>query len=370
MARALYCPASGYYEQKPDNPGPRGDYYTSVSVGPLFAELLAFQLADWLEPLACHASPATPICCVEAAAHDGRLARAVLEWFARHRPELATRLRYFILEPSARRRAWQQSTLRHWLHRVEWPGPPADLSDPHADPGWPLARRSIRGVIFSNELLDAFPVRRLCWNARARHWSEWGVTWNGHRFTWTLLPDTVDELRERETLLQRCGIRPPPALLEWLPDGFTVDISPTAIEWWSHAAQSLQEGWLLTFDYGLTAEECLQPHRVHGTLRAFFRHHLAPDPLDRPGQQDLTAHVIFTALEIAGEAAGLTTTLRESQARFLTRIAQRWAERHQGQLPWDASRLRQFHTLTHPDHLGRAFQVFAQCRMPTHPPIP
>lgn len=360
MALALYCPGSGYYEQKPDNPGRRGDYYTSVSVGPLFAELLAFQLADWLQSLAARTGPDTTLHCVEAAGHDGRLAREILEWFHQNRPLLARRLRYILLEPSARRRNWQRATLGPRAACVDWPGEPAELTDPTAPVWFPLPPRSVRGVIFANELLDAFPIRRLCWNARARHWSEWGVTWQSGRFTWTLLPDPPEWVRERADLLEQLGFKLPTALLDLLPDRFTLDVSPAAVAWWQQAAQSLEEGWLVTFDYGLDAEECLHPARSRGTLRSYHRHRLAPDPLDRPGQQDLTAHVVFTALQRAGEAAGLQTVLRQPQGRFLSEIARRWAGQSCGQLPWDPARLRQFHTLTHPDHLGHALQVFVQ----------
>ncbi|MCX7867240.1 MAG: SAM-dependent methyltransferase [Limisphaera sp.] len=360
MALALYCPGSGYYEQKPDNPGPHGDYFTSVHVGPLFAELLAFQLADWLAVLA-RRQPEAPLRCVEAAAHDGRLARRILEWFAQHRPDLSRRLRYVILEPSERRRAWQRKTLGPWAEQVDWPGEPADLSDPDAPTWLPLPQHSIAGVVFSNELLDAFPVRRLCWDARARQWSEWGVAWAQNRFVQVRMPDNPDHTRERLQLLTALGLEPPPEVQAILPDGFTLDISPGAVDWWRRAARSLQVGWLMTIDYGLTAEECFQPHRRAGTLRAYYRHRLVSDPLLRPGEQDLTAHVIFSALQRAGEAAGLCTVLWQRQESFLIRIAERWAAWAGGRLPWDPARLRQFHTLVHPEHLGRAFQVFVQC---------
>src|SRR5260221_2792657 len=52
MDIALYCPVYGYYEKEADTVGRRGDYYTSVSVGSLFGELLALQFSLWLESLA------------------------------------------------------------------------------------------------------------------------------------------------------------------------------------------------------------------------------------------------------------------------------------------------------------------------------
>jgi SAM-dependent MidA family methyltransferase len=150
-----------------------------------------------------------------------------------------------------------------------------------------------------------------------------------------------------------------PQLLELLPNGYTIEICPAAESWWQQAAQSLASGKLVTIDYGLTAEELFAPERRHGTLRAYFRHHATDDVLARPGQQDLTAHVNFSAIQAAGEAAGLTTEDLLTQAQFLTRIAARvW----DSGVSWPGPRARQFQTLTHPEHLGRAFRVLIQSR--------
>ncbi|MDW8308419.1 MAG: SAM-dependent methyltransferase, partial [Verrucomicrobiales bacterium] len=107
MELALYCPLCGYYEKKTDTPGRRGDYYTSVSVGPLFGQLLAFQFAAWLEPIRCADAR---LLIVEAGAHDGRLARDILQWLRVHRAELLARLEYRLIEPSPSRRARQRET--------------------------------------------------------------------------------------------------------------------------------------------------------------------------------------------------------------------------------------------------------------------
>ena len=102
MELALYCPNSGYYEVKKDSPGRRGDFYTSVSAGELFGQLLAFQFAGWLEelllsPVTCHSSP----CLIEAGAHDGQLAKDILTWLQSARPKLFGQIEYGIIEPSA-----------------------------------------------------------------------------------------------------------------------------------------------------------------------------------------------------------------------------------------------------------------------------
>ena len=99
MELALYCPDYGYYEAKKDNPGRRGDFYTSVSVGELFGQLLAFQFSIWLETEV--GTPKSEVRIVEAGAHDGTLAKDILNWLQLARPELFSRIQYGIIEPSA-----------------------------------------------------------------------------------------------------------------------------------------------------------------------------------------------------------------------------------------------------------------------------
>src|SRR2546426_5986906 len=106
MRLALYCPKYGYYEQMAGRIGREGDFYTSVSVGSLFGELLAFQFAGWLEAEV--RSQESEVRIVEAGAHDGKLAQDLLGWMRRRRPQLFERVEYFINEPSKRRQAWQR----------------------------------------------------------------------------------------------------------------------------------------------------------------------------------------------------------------------------------------------------------------------
>lgn len=338
MELALYCPNLGYYEAKRDTVGRRGDFYTSVSVGNLFGELLAFQFADWMEEIK---SPDMQLNIVEAGAHDGRLARDILTWLQSNRPALFGDLEYRILEPSARRREWQRENLGRFADKIRWlPG----LDDSTSS--------RVTGVIFSNELLDAFPVRRLGWDSKRRTWFEWGVAATGDQFTWTKI-----ELAENDTPLAEIA----PSLLDVLPDNFTTETSLAAPAWWRIAAASLNRGKLVTADYGLDSEEFIVPSRTGGTLRAFYRHHFADDLLANVGEQDLTAHVNFAEVQRAGEEAGLTTEFYSTQSKFLTKILEKTLkDKKFGE--WTPARGRQFQTLTHPEHLGRAFRVLVQSR--------
>ena len=240
MELALYCPNLGYYERPESRIGKAGDYYTSMSVGPLFGELLAFQFADWVEAIP------GPMQLVEAGAHDGRLASDILSWLKANRPALWPRLEYWIVEPSPNRQKWQQQTLNEFAAKVRWF---AEFPD------------AVTGVIFCNELLDALPFQRFGWDAKMQSWFEWRIDEN---FTWVGRGAPAEP---------PSGFEIPPELLAVLPDGFTLEVSSVAAEWWQTAAKSLQRGKLLAIDYFLTVDELLRPERVHGTARAYHAHH-------------------------------------------------------------------------------------------------
>jgi SAM-dependent MidA family methyltransferase len=348
MELALYCPDYGFYEVKKDNPGRRGDFYTSVSVGELFGQLLAFQFSKWLETET--DGPKLRVRIVEAGAHDGKLAGDILAWLQARRPGLFEQIEYCIIEPSARRQGWQKEKLKPWAPRVRW------FTDLRTAP-----LQHLHGIIFSNELLDAMPVQRFGWDAREKKWFEWGVALAGEKFVWAKIQKSEDRRRKAESDLPSVLCHLPSDLLAVLPDGYTIDISPAAENWWRDAASVLERGRLMTIDYGLGADELFSPGRSQGTLRAYFRHHFADDILANVGEQDLTAHVNFPAIQAVGESAGLKTESFSTQAQFLTRILNA-STKDKSFGEWSATRTRQFQTLTHPEHLGRSFRVLVQAR--------
>lgn len=338
MELALYCPEFGYYEHRAQVIGQQGDFVTSVSAGDLFGRLLGNQFAGWC------AEFSGPIAWIEAGAHDGRLAVDILATAASTAPELFHRLEYIIVEPSQRRRAWQERTLDSFYEKVRWI---SDLRE---------LQSGCRGVVFANELLDAFPVHRLRWSANAQAWAEWGVKTTEGCFEWCILPASdrnwANELRD-------ASIDIPPELARVLPDGFTLELSPAAGKWWTAAASALRHGWLLTLDYGLLAREILVPERSNGTLRAYRHHAVSGHLLENPGEQDITSHVNFSHLIRAGENAGLRTLGLFSQLEFLSPVAAKlWNDTN----PPSAAEARQFRTLAHPEHLGRVFRVLVQSR--------
>ena len=349
MDLALYCPDCGFYEKEEDNVGKRGHFFTSVSVGELFGQLLAFQFGDWFEgkdetPNAQYRTRETPLKIVEAGAHNGQLARDILTWLRAYRPEVFHRVEYCIVEPAARRRGWQQTMLKDVVSKVKWVTEITELKS---------ALESSRTVIFSNELLDALPVHRLGWDAKEKKWFEWGVSLSGEKFDWSRMPARSDHV-SRFTFHSE--------LFNLLPDAYTIEISPAAEAWWRAAAEMIADGKLLTLDYGFNADEQFSPERLNGTLRAYHRHQITDDLLANAGEQDLTAHVNFSAIQAVGEAAGLQTETFCTQPQFLTRIVEKIFKQPGSFGEWGQKQTRQFQTLTHPDHLGRAFRVLIQSR--------
>ena len=257
MELALYHPDHGYYQTNDQSIGKAGDFFTSVSVGKVFGELLAFQFAEWLEAfdaneLAEGSSPSSsslvprprprkgdsksksrtrtrdededdraPLQLVEAGAHDGRLAADILTWLRLHRAELFEQIDYWIIEPSIARQRWQQNTLKEFAPRVRWlRGLPGSSSSFSLSPNT-LKRElqpfsGVRGVIFSNELLDAMPVHRLGWDTKRQRWFEWGVGWEAHRVQQLTLAlhataaQRLAWLEEVITLAHRVGALPKP----------------------------------------------------------------------------------------------------------------------------------------------------------------
>jgi SAM-dependent MidA family methyltransferase len=337
MELALYCPEYGYYERESDTVGREGDFYTSVSVGTLFGELLAFQFAEWLEKI-----PADKIQIVEAGAHDGQLAADILRWMKRFRPDVFERLNYMFIEPSTTRQLWQQKNLAEFSSCVRWiPTLPENSFG------------KIHGVVFANELLDAMPVHRLFWDAARRDWFEWGVGVSANGFDWFRLEKTIFPA-ELKAL--------PDELLNVLPDGYVFEISLEARQWWRDAARFIETGFLMTSDYGSFNEFGINPNNSVGTLRSYQNHKGSNDVLASVGEQDITAHVDFRAIQLEGDTSGLKTESFETQSKFLLGIATRLMKHPSEKGSLTSGRSRELQTLTHPEFLGRAFRVLVQSR--------
>ena len=334
MELALYHPALGYYRSGKRRIGERGDYVTSPYLSPLFGAILGRQVVELWERL----GAPQRFDLVEMGAGDGGLTRDILQWAARANAPLAAAIRPLLVEPDRALRDAQRRTLAHlevtphWVERLD-----------------ELPAGALTGCFLSNELVDSFPVR--LFTVRGRALQEVCVGRDGDRLVkrecetgWEALPGHLRRL------------------VQALPDGARFEVRPGARRWMQEVAACIGQGFVLTFDYGYPAAQLYAPWRTQGTLMAFYRHSVSPDPLAHPGEQDVTAHVDFTALALAGREHGLETAGFTSQREFLTALGIQEAVAASG-LPLEETlaRRRAVLALTDPAGLGRV-RVLLQAR--------
>jgi SAM-dependent MidA family methyltransferase len=268
MELALYHPQHGYYTSGKARLGRHGDYFTSVSVGPLFGRILARQFLEWQAPEV-----------IEFGGQRGQLREDVLA--------AAPELKYRVVE----------------------------VGDELPD--------RITGSVFSNELLDAFPVHRVHGD------QEVYVTGD---FEEVLGPLSDSRLPR-------------------LPEGYRSEFNLRAFDWLSDIARRLT-GYLLTIDYGFERPEYFAPHHKDGHLQCYREHKKSGNPYEHIGEQDITAHVEFTSLIEHGQKLGLEPVLFTTQERYLMKVGE-------AEILQDANAA---HQLLH-STMGHAFKVLVQRKL-------
>lgn len=322
MELALYHPEYGYYARSVRQVGRRGDFFTSVSTGPLFGRLLARRfLSEWKNL----GSPAAWRV-IESGAHDGTLAHDILTELRTLDPSAFSALRYAIPEPLPLLQSAQKATLAAFAN-----------VDFLTSPG-PLASAPLPGIAFGNEVLDALPFHIIQWDGS--RWRELHAGLENDRFIWC---DGGSPAHQ------------PPIDTSALPPGYRTEIRGTHAAFLSPLLAALGRGLLLWIDYGYPEEDYYHPGRTTGTLRTFSRHQAAEDPLSSPGEIDITAHVDFTSVIRDAGKLGCHPSKLQSQGTWLTHLAAPLLLQMDGNP--DPSLLRQFQTLTHPAHLGARFHV-------------
>jgi len=285
MARCLYHPQYGYYMHPRTRIGKEGDFFTSSSVHALFGGLLARQLAEMGQLLS-----DAPFTLVEQGAGEGHLMNDVLDALRRTAPDFYQRLQVVLIEVSPDNRQRQALQLAAHSEKIVW----CSFDD----------LQPFTGCFLSNELIDAFPVHMLeMHNSVLR---EVHVAVAGDGFNEVFLPPSTPALA---THLAWLGVTP--------CEGNRIEINLAAVDWMHRVGEKLQRGFALTIDYGYPAGELYSPYRRNGTLMCYHRHSAVEDPYLRVGEQDMTAHVDFTALEKAGAEVGLQSLCFTEQYRFL-----------------------------------------------------
>jgi SAM-dependent MidA family methyltransferase len=312
MEQVLYHPEHGYYSSGRCAIGRKGDYFTNVSVGPLFGQLMVVQFAEIWEQL----GKIDNFFIVEQGAHDGQFARDVLQVSQERMPEFFEAFRYRIIEPFPILRERQSQMLESFRNKVEW-------------------RNSLEpftGIHFSNELLDAMPVRLISGDVE----------------------NLVDLEDDKFVFIGR-------------PHSNTA-FNQAALNWVDSVAANLQRGYVIAIDYGHSGNE------FQGDIQVRAQHRHLDSPFEQIGCADITMHVDWMSIAARAQATGLRLAGFADQHHFLTGIVSAWPDLLQGrssnstresfrsQVPIaaiDDKTKRALQTLLHPEMLGRSFQVLA-----------
>ena len=272
MEEALYG-EGGYYRRDPPPIGEAGDYVTGSSLSPLFGRATSRLLRRLGKTLG------RPPDYFEAGYGTGAHLTSVIST---------------VSNTECRFRAWDRIP-RAVPQGVETVERLAELRD-----------GEIEGLVFSYELFDALPVHRLIGGEGGRLEELWVDVDGEGRFTWRQGELSDSALRD---LLEDTPLAP----------GQTADLAPGWVPLYKELARRLGRGLLVTCDYGFERSRLLDARiRQHGTLACYTRQRVHRNPFIKVGEQDLTAHVDFTALTQAGEAAGLSTVAFTRQALWLT----------------------------------------------------
>jgi SAM-dependent MidA family methyltransferase len=292
MDLVLYHPEHGYYSKKAVSLGKQGDFFTSVHLGADFGELLAIQFAQMWEIL----GRPVPFSLVEMGAGQGLLALDILHFLRERCLDFFPDLDYIIVEKSSALRQQQQQRLQGFP--VRW----CNIEE--------LPSQSITGCFFSNELVDALPVHQFV--LEQGQLQEIYVTTKQNPNIEFLEVSGDPSTPQLEQYFHLIDID-----LKTYPEGYRSEVNLAALPWLSQVADRLQRGYLLTIDYGYSASHYYNPRRTQGTLQCYYQHRHHNNPYVNIGQQDITAHVDFTALEKWGERCGLNKVGFTQQGLFL-----------------------------------------------------
>ena len=303
MQQTLYHPEHGYYSSGRCAIGREGDYFTNVSVGPFFGQLLGAQFAEIWERL----GKIDNFMIVEQGAHDGQFALDILRSVQKRAPEFFEALRYRIVEPFPILQKQQSWALEPFRDKMEWRD----------------SLQSFVGVHFSNELLDAMPVRLIGGGVEKL------VGLEGDKFLFVERPLSQEAAASK------------------LPSD-KVSFNQSALDWIDSVAANLQRGYVIAIDYGRSGDE------FEGNIQVRAQHRNLDSPFKQIGHADITLQVDWLTIVERAQAKGLRIAGFTDQHHFLTGIISEWPE-----LTKDPKTRRALQTLLHPEMLGRSFQVLA-----------
>jgi SAM-dependent MidA family methyltransferase len=341
MDLCLYEPELGYYSRAREQFGKAGDFYTSSDVHAVFGRLLARQFEEMWRALD---SPAH-IDLIELGPGRGLFARDMLDWSAKQFPEFSSALRYALVEQSAHLRTRLQERLQEQIASGK-----CEIFD-SLESSASGAGNNV--IVFANEFFDALPVEVIDQRGAVR------VSYENGRFTETFVAISAEE----NEFLDRYGVRP--------EEGERVEVSLVALGWVERIAHLFERrrGFLVLIDYGYTREEQLAG-RHRDTIMTYRQHTISPSPYEAPGEQDITAHVNFTALRARGVERELEPLALLTQSQFLIGIGEetQFADAFQEcKLPQEHTKVAlQLKHLISPSGMGETFQALLMSHNVAH----
>jgi SAM-dependent MidA family methyltransferase len=342
MEICLYDPAGGYYSANAEQFGKAGDFYTSSDVHAVFGRLLARQLEEIWRVI----DRPQQIEILELGPGRGLFARDVIDWSKKRFPDFYAALTYTLQESSPSLRAKLQNTLDHQLASGK-----AVLSATSAEARAIKIQRILSLerplIVFANEFVDALPVEILGPHGKLH------IALEDNRLREVWLPPPAEELE----FLDRYSVHPEP--------GERIEVPLVGQRWAGEIANAIASGLLLIIDYGYSRKEQLAG-RHRGTLMAYRHHSASGDPYQAPGEQDLTAHVNFTALAAECERGGMRVEKLLTQSQFLMGIGEKnqFADAFEEcGIPQERAKVAlQLKHLITPEGMGENFQVLIASR--------
>ncbi len=341
MDMVLYYPELGYYTSPQEKIGGFGDFFTASELDRAFGELLGKQFIEIFHKLG-----EEQFQIVEIGAGKGYLAYDILRFLKENHPEVYRKSRYILIEKSPYHIKLQKELLSDF-EIVEWVQDIIDFED-----------ESITGVVFSNELFDAFPVHLI-------------RKINGKIYEVFITVDGEDNVKEILKEADEDIIRYLKELNINIPEGMQTEINLDAVDYIKKIARKLKKGYVITIDYGFPSAELYKYYRMRGTLLCYYRHRYSENYYENVGMQDITSHVNFSALKYYGMVAGLDFTGFTDQAHFLTNLGLMdiFAQLQEKNDLESFERLNRLKTLVLPKGMGEKFKVLVQHKNVENPEI-
>ncbi len=341
MELCLYDPELGYYSRNAEQFGKAGDFYTSSDIHAVFGRLLARQFEEMWRTLG---SP-KQIEIREFGPGRGLFAQDVLDWSEKKFPEFFNALHYSLVESSPALRHRLQTTLSRHFETGKACLSSAGRSGGGHSVGGDTAgyiSKDVPVIVFANEFFDALPVEVLNSEGSLR------IGMDGGRFIESWVPTSAEEL----LFLDRYSLHPDP--------GERVEVALRSQSFMSEIAADIQQGFFIAIDYGYRREEQLAG-RHRDTVTSVRQHSVSANPYEAPGEQDITAHVNFSALEVAAESYGMRVEPLLTQSQFLLGIgeADQFADAFEEcRLPQERAKVAlQLKHLVTPAGMGEHFRV-------------